>query len=129
MKTAQHLAMYCRDPKAQEAFYGKHFGFKRVRTFKVDGTEFFIVRLGGMCLEMFQSSDPSAEAGEQTVGLGHLAFEAEKLEPAIASLEADGVEVEEIIDCNDLVAGMRVVFFHDPEGNRLELMEGYCDEQ
>ncbi len=128
MKAAQHLAMYCRDPKAQEAFYAKHFGFKRVRTFNVDDAEFFIVRLGGMCLEMFQSSDPSAKAGEQTVGLGHLAFEVEKIEPAIAALQADGIDVEPIIDCNDLVAGMRVVFFNDPEGNRLELMEGYCDE-
>ena len=128
MKAAQHLAMNCRDPKAQEAFYAKHFGFKRVRTFNPGADEFFIVRLGGMCLEMFQSSDPSAEAGEQTVGLGHLAFEVEKLEPAVAALQADGIDVEPIIDCNELLPGMQVVFFHDPEGNRLELMEGYCDE-
>ena len=128
MVATQHLAINCRDIGASEAFFSKHFGFHRVRTFNPGDGEFIMLRNGSMCLELFSASDSSARGGEQAVGFGHLAFEVDKLEPAIAALEADGIEVEPIIDCNDIIPGMRVVFFNDADGNRLELMEGYCDE-
>lgn len=128
MTATQHLAMNCRDIEASEAFFVKHFGFRRVRTFNPGEEQFVMLRCGSMCLELFGASDDSARGGEQTVGFSHLAFEVDKLEPAIAALEADGIEVEPIIDCNDLIPGMRVVFFNDADGNRMELMQGYRDE-
>ena len=128
MAATQHLAMNCRDPQASEAFFTTHFGFERVRTFNPGPEQFIMLRNGQMCLELFGASDAAATGGEQTVGFSHLAFEVDKLEPAIAALEADGIEVEPIIDCNDLIPGMRVVFFNDADGNRMELMQGYRDE-
>ncbi|MHC5053422.1 MAG: VOC family protein [Planctomycetota bacterium] len=132
MPAIQHIAFNCRDMRAQEEFYARHFGFRRVRTFKA-GTpkEFAVLRLGGTCTELFpagEGADEAAGAGPQPVGFAHLAFEVEDLDAAVAALEAGGVETEGIIDCSRLLEGFRVCFFNDPEGNRIELMQGYRDE-
>ena len=127
-----HIAFGCRDLFAQEKFYTKHFGFKRSRTFE-RGTpkEFFMLKLGSVRLELFPA-DPAkitGKVGSQEWGFRHLAFDVPKLEPVIEKLKADGIKVDDIIDVTHIVPGLRIVFFHDPEGNHLELMEGYTDEE
>jgi len=52
-----------------------------------------------------------------------------RLEPAIAALRAGGIEPDPIIDLGDVIPGFRLVFFRDREGDILELMEGYRDEE
>jgi glyoxylase I family protein len=130
-----HIAFGCRDLARQEKFYTKHFGFKRSRTMK-RGTpgEFFMLKLGSIRLEFFppnpdQPLSPEAKGGEAPVGYRHLAFDVPKLEPVIEALKADGVSVDPIIELGHLGPGFRIVFFRDPEGNILELMESYCDEE
>ena len=131
MKAVQHIALNCKDLPAQERFFTKHFGFKRARVFNA-GTpnEFVMLRLGATCMELFQaaSGNRTSSGGEQAVGFKHLAFEVPDLEAAIAALRADGIQTDDIIDCSSIVKGMRVAFFNDRDGNRLELMQGYRDQ-
>ena len=133
--TINHIAFRCRDIDAQEKFYTKHFGFKRSRTFhRGESHEFFMLKLGSMRLELFPR-DPKAElapgekGGEQTVGFRHLAFNVLKLETVIAALKEDGIEADKIIELPNISPGFRIVFLRDPEGNVVELMENYCDEE
>ena len=131
MPTTQHIAFNCVDLKAQERFFTKHFGFRRARVFN-EGTpkEFVMLRLGDTCIELFSAKDESRSerGGEQPVGFTHLAFEVDDLDAAVAALHADGIATDEPIDCSAIVEGMRVCFFNDPDGNRIELMEGYQDQ-
>jgi len=133
MNTFSHIAFRCRDIAAQEAFYTKHFGFKRSRTFnRGKPNEFFLLKLGSMRLELFPPNPEQTEVlqgGEQVVGFRHLAFDVPSLDSAIASLRADGIEPDPIIDASHVTPGLRIVFFHDPEGNIIELLEGYQDEE
>jgi len=106
---------------------------ERSRTFKAGKPDDYIMlKLGSVRLELF-STDPAqtvnANGGEQVIGFKHLAFDVPKLEPAIAALRADGIEPDPIIDLGDVIPGFRIVFFRDREGNILELMEGYRDEE
>ena len=39
-----------------------------------------------------------------------------------------GVATDDIIDCSGLQEGMKVCFFNDPEGNRVELIQGFSDQ-
>jgi catechol 2,3-dioxygenase-like lactoylglutathione lyase family enzyme len=89
-----------------------------------------MLRLGSTCLELFQASSDAepARQGDEFVGFTHLAFEVTDIEEAAASLQADGIATGEIADCSVHLEGMRVCFFNDPEGNRIELMQGYQDE-
>jgi glyoxylase I family protein len=132
MNAFNHVALNCRDLAAQEAFYTKHFGFKRSRTFnRGQPNEFFMLKLGSMRLELFSADRDKVAAlqgGEQPVGFKHLAFDVPKLEPVLAGLVADGIAPDPIIDVAHVLPGARIVFFRDPEGNILELMEGYQDE-
>jgi glyoxylase I family protein len=130
MTAIGHVAINCRDLKSQVAFYMKHFGFRIARTFRRgEPNEFFMLRLGDFCLEMFQMKDPGeAKGGEQKVGFKHMAFATDDLEGVKARLEADGIKTENIIDCSQFVPGMKIFFFYDNEGNRIELMQGWKDE-
>ena len=131
MAVVQHIGFNCRNLKKQEAFYTRHFGFRRARVFNA-GTpdEFLMLRLGSVCLELFQApaGARNAAGGEQPAGFKHLAFEVPDLDAAIAALKSDGIEVGNIADCSSIVPGMRVCFFKDPDGNWLELMQGYADQ-
>lgn len=128
MSMVQHIAFGCIDIKKQEAFYRKHLGFKRVRVFNPGPDQFVMLRLGQVCIELFGGADKTATGGEQKVGFKHLAFEVDDIVKSVAGLKADGFEVGEIIDCSGFIANMRVCFFKDPEGNVLELMQGYKDD-
>ena len=80
MPTVQHIALNCRDRRAQEGFYSKHFGFRRARVFKAgEPDEFVLIRRGAICMELFQAAGDVGDAGgarggEQRVGFKHLAF-------------------------------------------------------
>jgi glyoxylase I family protein len=128
-----HIALNCRDLAAQEVFFSKHFGFQRSRTFNAGKPdEFIMLKLGPVRLELFPTDSAKTgyqQGGEQVIGFKHLAFEVPKLEPAIEALRADGIEPDPIIDVGQVIPGFRIVFFRDPEGNILELMEGYRDEE
>lgn len=128
-----HIAINCRNLAAQEAFFIKHFGFRRSRTFRAGKPdEYIMLKLGSVRLELFQvdpAQSVNANGGEQVVGFKHLAFEVPRIEPAIAALRADGIEPDPIIDLGNIIPGFRIVFFRDREGNILELMEGYRDEE
>ena len=41
----------------------------------------------------------------------------------------DGIAVGEIIDRSEEVVGLRVCFFAGPEGNLVEIMEGWKDDE
>ena len=131
MIVVQHMAFNCRNLAASERFYTKHFGGRRARVFNA-GTpnEFVMLRVGSVCVELFQAgNETKAQTGrEQPVGFKHLAFEVPDLDAAVAALQADGIATDKIIDCSAVVPGMRVCFFNDPDGNRLELMQGYKDQ-
>ena len=131
MKIVQHIAFNCRNLAVQEKFYTKHFGFRRSRVFN-EGTpdQFLMLRLGGTCLELFSAAKGASSqmAGEQPVGFQHLAFEVPDLHAAILALNADGIKTDAIVDCSSIVKGMRICFFNDPDGNRIELMNGYLDQ-
>ena len=132
MNAFNHIALNCRDKLAQEKFYIKHFGFQRCRTFnRGRPNEFFLLKLGSMRLELFGNGNAteSDRGGEQAVGFKHFAFEIPKLEPFIDALRADGVDIDPIREVPFLAPGARIVFFRDPEGNIVELMEGYRDEE
>ena len=129
----QHVALNCRDRIAQERFYCEHFGFRRCQVMHLGpgpDEEFVMLRLGEARLELFSGGQQAASSsgGEQAIGFKHMAFEVTGLDEMVASLHSAGIETDDIIDCGGMVKGLRVCFFKDPEGNILELVDGWADE-
>ena len=132
MNACHHIAFFCKDRLAQERFLTRHFGFKRCRVFQPgQEDEFVMLRLGSMCVELFAAPPGAAgpNADETRLGFKHLALTVPDLEAKIKELRADGIEPENIIDCDEMSKGLRICFFADPEGNRIEIMEGWTDEE
>jgi glyoxylase I family protein len=133
MAAVQHIAFVCRNRVALERFYTKHFGFRRARVFNAgEPDEFVMTRLGPVCIEFFQAAPQAiaqaARAPRRELGFKHLCFEVAQLEPVIEGLAKDGVEVGPIHDCSEIAPGLRAAFFADPEGNEIEILEHWADE-
>ena len=124
-----HLAINCIDLKAQEAFYSKHFGFRRVRTFNPGPEEFIMMRLGDTLIELFTAQLKGDErGGEKRVGFKHLCFEVDDIKSTVEQMRNDGIEIEKIFDHSEIAEGYMYCFMSDPENNRVELIQGYVDE-
>lgn len=128
MAAIHHIALNCRDRVAQQRFYCDLLGFRLVRRWNPDTPgEFTMIRLGECCLELFPGG-PDARGGEQPVGFKHLALEVVDIQAKTNELKAAGVPVGEIIDVGGNTPNLRIMFFADPEGNVLELMECPTDD-
>ena len=77
---------------------------------------------GDTVLELFIKPDaPARVTNPEAMGLRHLAFHVEDIEPAVAWLNAMGIETEPVRE--DPYNGGRFTFFKDPDGLPLELHE------
>ena len=73
-------------------------------------------------LELFiKAHAPARPTDPEALGLRHLAFHVESIEPAVRWLNEMGIETEPIRE--DKANGGRFTFFKDPDGLPLELHE------
>ena len=120
-----HIAIICSDYERSKHFYTQILGFKIIaenyraerKSYKLDlavGNQYQI--------ELFSFPDPAKRPSRpEAAGLRHLAFEVDNIDEAIASITADGVEVEPIRV--DEFTGKRFTFFADPDGLPIEFYE------
>ncbi len=87
------------------------------------------LRLGDTYLELLEYSAPESETDgplkSNNLGASHVAFEVDDIAAAKAELESKGVEFFSEINVVDdgVLAGWRWVYFSDPDGYPLELVE------
>jgi glyoxylase I family protein len=85
--------------------------------------------LGGVTLELLEYSRPespvAAPLPQNALGAQHVAFLVEDIHAKKAELEAKGIEFFSDVNIVDegVLAGWRWVYFSDPDGNALELVE------
>jgi len=59
----------------------------------------------------------------------HVAFLVDDLEGKLAEMGADAKVTLGPLDMGQFIPGMRVAWLSDPEGNIVELNQGYVDEE
>ncbi len=131
--TFAHIGVVCKDPIKLEKFYTKHFGFTRARVFAPGPDQVVIIRSGNVAFELFKATagrpdQAPTEAGPMYPCWRHVCFIVDDLE---AKLKELGDEVRVTLgplDMGQFVPGMKVVWVADPEGNIIELNQGYRDE-
>jgi len=85
--------------------------------------------LGDTTLELLEYKSPPSETAEplksNSVGASHVAFRVEDIEATKAELEAKGISFYSDVNVVDegVLAGWRWVYFEDPDGYPLELVE------
>lgn len=129
-----HIGLTCDDPIAVERWYAEHFGFERKRVYAPGPGQVVVVGNGGVNLELFPAKgEPPAPRGEadgpQYAGWRHVAFLVDDLDAKLAEMGDDARVTLGPLDMGEFIAGMRVAWISDPEGNIVELNQGYVDEQ
>jgi glyoxylase I family protein len=128
-----HVGMSCTDPIALERWYTKHFGFTRGRVYAPGEGQVVMIQAGGVYLELFYSTEerpaPKVEgAGPDYSGFRHLAFLVDDLDAKLAEMGDEARITLGPLDMSQFIEGMRVAWIADPEGNIVELNQGYVDE-
>ena len=128
-----HMALTCRDPETVERFYTRHLGYQRARVVQLGDTQIVFLRAGESYLELFKADEdapvePAGADGPHYPGWRHLAFKVDDVDAKLAEMGADAVVTLGPLDFNDYIAGWRSVWVSDPEGNIVEISQGFVDQ-
>lgn len=112
----EHTAIACSDPKALSSWYLKYLGFRLLLD---TGKTIYIQSANGIVLEFVLADTHPPAPLIRDAGLRHLAFTADDLNRTRDELQSAGVEFME----EQFLPAMRLLFFRDPEGNFLHLVQ------
>ncbi len=127
-----HIAITCKDQQAVEAFYVKYFGFERAQAFSLGEDDLIFIRAGNVYLELFPakgdapSSPPTAD-GPQYPGWRHIGFKVDDVDAKLAEMGDDARITLGPLNFDDFIPGWRTAWIADPEGNIVEISQGYTD--
>jgi glyoxylase I family protein len=129
-----HVGLTCQDPIKIEKFYTRYFGFRRARVVPLGDTQIVFLKSGDMYLELFQATEsspvPSPEKdGPAWSGVRHLAFQVKSVDVKLAELGADARITLGPFNFHDFIPGWRTAWIADPEGNIVEITQGFADQQ
>ena len=132
--TFSHIALTCKDPLAIERFYSRYFGFKRARVVELGNSQIVFLKMGNIYLELFQSSAessvPTAQgSGAEYPGWRHLAFMVDDVDARLAEIGTAAQITAGPMNFNDVIYGWRSAWLADPEGNIIEISQGFVDQE
>ena len=132
--TFSHGALNCRNPLATERIYARHFGFRRARVIPLGADQIVFLKAGSVYLELFKANGepPGATAdkdGPAYPGVRHLAFQVDDVDATLAAMGKDARVTLGPLDFGDFIAGWRTVWVADPDGNIVEISQGYTDQE
>jgi glyoxylase I family protein len=128
-----HVSIACQDMATIETFYSKHFGFKRARLIPLGDDQILFIKNDTVYLELFNAkgerpAPPAKEDGPWYPGVRHIAFQVDDVDAQIASMGDDATITLGPLSFDDFIPGWRTVWVSDPEGNIIEISQGYVDE-
>ena len=132
--TFSHVAISCKDPLATERFYSKYFGFKRARVIPLGSDQIVFIKSGDTYLELFRSKEqapipPADQDGPWYPGWRHIAFQVDNVDAKLAEMGEDARITLGPLDFDDFISGWRTVWVADPNGNIVEISQGYVDQE
>lgn len=132
--TFAHMALNCQDPIALEKFYTTHFGFQRVRVVPIPDGQIVFIRSGDLTFELFQATKcaPTAsptDDGYQFPGWRHISFQVENVDAKLDELKDQVQVMLGPLDFDEVIPGWRSAWVADPEGNIVEITQGFVDQE
>jgi glyoxylase I family protein len=129
-----HIAISCKDPIATERFYTRYFGFKRARVIPAGEEQIVFIKSGNMYLELFQAREkapipPASQDGPWYPGWRHIAFQVDDVDARLAEMGDDAKITLGPLDFDAFIPGWRTVWVADPDGNIVEISQGYVDQE
>ncbi len=130
-----HLSLNCNDQLAIERFYSQHFGFHRARVIDLpDGRQIVFLSDGDIYLELFpaQGARPaSLDANNEGLlypGVRNFSFQVDDVEAQLAAMGNDARITFGPLSFDAFIPGWRSVWLSDPEGNIVQVTQGFTDQ-
>lgn len=127
-----HVALSCRDPLVTERFYTRHFGFARARVIPLGDTQIVFIKSGEVYLELFAAEGETEQKfegdGPHTTGIRHIAFQVDNVDATLTAMGDEAHITLGPLDFDAFIPGWRTVWIADPDGNIVEISQGYTDE-
>lgn len=129
-----HMGLMCSDMAATERFYSHWFGFERARVVELGkGDRIIFLKSGPLYLELFNATQPNPNpaptgTGPDHPGWRHLAFKVDDVDAVLAEMGADARITAGPMDFDAFIPGWRSAWVADPDGNIVEISQGYVDE-
>jgi len=121
----EHIGLAARDPSALKDWY-EHVLNAKVRFDNGEKPPAFLLTVGDAMIEIYPADASRSEtSNNKLAGWRHLALKVDSIKAAQDELERRGVAFTEPI--KPAGGGGRVLFFNDPEGNLLHLVERPAD--
>ena len=118
----EHIGLAAKDTTALKDWYVRTLGACMIFQNTDSPPAYFLELPGGAWIEIYPSNSSVKEISDNKLqGWRHLALRVESIEATKAELEGKGVLFGEPI--KQAGGGGRVLFFQDPEGNLLHLVE------
>lgn len=132
-QVVHHVALTCSDPLVVERWYTKHLGFRRARVYEPGADQVVLISAQGVYLELFKAimNSPlpvATGSGPEFPGWRHLAFLVDDVDAKLAEMGDDARITRGPLSMDQYIPGLRGVWLADPEGNIVELSQGYVDE-
>jgi glyoxylase I family protein len=130
-----HISLTCRDPLATERFYTRCFGFRRARVVPLGAdNQIVFLRGPGIYLELFAATEdapvPAPEGdGYPWPGIRNFSFEVEDVDAKLAEIGSDADIAFGPMSFDAFIPGWRSAWLRDPDGNLVQITQGYTDEQ
>ena len=122
----EHIAIPSPNPVVLKSWYERVLGAREIFNNGRNPPTCLIALPGGGWFEIYAAEAmPENRGNNKLAGFRHVALRVDSIETAKAELEKNGVKFDEEI--RPAAGGGRVLFFEDPEGNLLHLVERPAD--
>ena len=121
---ACHIGIYAYDVEALKDWYCRILDFQMVHCLlKADRPPIYFLRKDDLLLELLPTREARQNRMLTAPGISHVAFRVEDFNSVLASLEANGITVENVRSTSN---GWNIGYFRDIENNWIEIYE--CEE-
>jgi glyoxylase I family protein len=130
-----HVALNCKDMRATEKFYTTHFGFRRARVIPLGEAQIVFLKAGSVYLELFASEGaapgaaPAPDGPHHPGSFRHIAFQVDNVDQTLAAMGTEAQVSLGPLNFDDFIPGWRTAWVKDPDGNIVEISQGYTDQK
>ena len=119
-----HMAIRCADVETSAAFYTQKLGMRegfRMHNEKNEVIMVYIIMAPDVFLELFPNGVQPPEVPKDAAGFVHICLQVDDAEAQLEFLRKNGAPIDREIAFGK--SGCKQFFTHDPDGNRIELMQ------
>jgi glyoxylase I family protein len=117
----EHIGLAASDPVILKDWYVRVLGASVLLELSKSPPAYMLEWPGGLWLEIYSAESNPGPLGNRVAGWRHLALRVDDVDSARASLTSAGVSFMEPV--KPAGGAGRILFFSDPEGNLLHLVE------